>query len=226
MKGRYSWQDEMLSRLKNIDGKLKKMSDTCTIAVRNTGYEKTEALYSDLLRLQKLALSVIQAIQKDMGLLKDDGSSEEKIIEGWSDMGKIKNKQRDKVLCMELPPLYGKGTTQIDIMKSVARAVALQYAFSNGKKIIYDDCVVIFRHLYEKESFFRDKVDHDNILIRPVLNILSDFFLADDEPETCDIFQCFSYADCAATQVFLVPRSKFIEWLEMHEYGEDSTKLC
>ena len=33
MKGRYSWQDEMLSRLKNIDGKLKKMSDTCTIDV-------------------------------------------------------------------------------------------------------------------------------------------------------------------------------------------------
>lgn len=224
MNSKYSWQNEMLSHLKNIDGKLQKMSDTCMMAVRNTGYEETEALYSDLLRLQKLALSVIQAIQKDMSLLKEDG--EEKIIEGWSDMGKIKNKQRGMVLCMELPPLYGKETTQIDIIKSVARAVALQYAFSNGEKIIYDDCVVIFRHLYEKESFFRDKVDHDNIMIRPVLNILSDFFLADDEPEICDIFQCYSYADCAATQVFLVPRSKFIEWLETHEYGECSTKLC
>ena len=220
----YSWQNELVSHMEKIDRQIKSMSDTCVLAAKNICCEDMDAFYENLSRLQSLAVSIIKAVQKELSFGPPD--NEKKILESWADMGSIQKKDEGQCLCLELPPLYGKKTTHLDVVRSVARAIAVQYAFFGGEKVVYDDCVVIFRHQYKKGAFMHDKLDHDNVLISSALNILADFFLADDDPEVCDIFQCYSYADYPATQIIIVPRDRFATWLAENGYSKGGTNLC
>lgn len=89
-----------------------------------------------------------------------------------------------------------------------------QFAFSR-EKIRYRNCVLIFRHVYERNRPEREYRDHDNIELNTVVDAIAMFFLLDDTPLECRHYYCSAAGDAEKTEVYIVPRADFQHWLDM-----------
>ena len=88
--------------------------------------------------------------------------------------------------------------------------------FSYGKeKIRYRNCVLIFRHVYDKNRPEREYRDHDNIELNTVVDAIAMFFLVDDPPFECRHYYCSAAGENERTEVYIVPREDFESWLAM-----------
>lgn len=79
--------------------------------------------------------------------------------------------------------------------------------------IRYRDCVMIFRHTYDRNRPEREYRDHDNIELNTVVDAVAMFFLVDDTPFECRHYYCSVVGDEESTEVFIVPRNEFGIWL-------------
>ena len=79
--------------------------------------------------------------------------------------------------------------------------------------IRYRDCVMIFRHIYDRNRPEREYRDHDNIELNTVVDAIAMFFLVDDTPFECRHYYCSVVGDEESTEVFIVPRNAFGVWL-------------
>lgn len=106
--------------------------------------------------------------------------------------------------------------------------------FTRGKpQIRYRDCVLIFRHIYDRSRPEREYRDHDNIELNTVVDAIAMFFLVDDTPMECRHYYCSAAGDEERTEVYIVPRADFESWLDMEKepeklrkklYGDPSVK--
>ena len=88
--------------------------------------------------------------------------------------------------------------------------------FSHGKeKIRYRNCVLIFRHVYDRNRPEREYRDHDNIELNTVVDAIAMFFLVDDPPFECRHYYCSAAGENERTEVYIVPREDFESWLAM-----------
>ena len=79
--------------------------------------------------------------------------------------------------------------------------------------IRFRDCVMIFRHIYDRSRPEREYRDHDNIELNTVVDAVAMFFLVDDTPFECRHYYCSVVGDEESTEVFIVPRNEFSVWL-------------
>ena len=100
--------------------------------------------------------------------------------------------------------------------------------FSHGKgKIRYRNCVLIFRHVYDRNRPEREHRDHDNIELNAVVDAIAMFFLVDDTPLECRHYYCSAAGEKEMTEVYIVPREDFESWLAMEKNSEKlRKKLC
>ena len=97
--------------------------------------------------------------------------------------------------------------------------------FSRGKeKIRYRNCVLIFRHVYDRNRPEREYRDHDNIELNTVVDAIAMFFLVDDTPLECRHYYCSAAGDEERTEVYIVPRADFESWLAMENSPEKLRK--
>ena len=97
--------------------------------------------------------------------------------------------------------------------------------FTYGKpKIRYRHCVLIFRHVYDKNRPEREYRDHDNIELNTVVDAIAMFFLVDDTPLECRHYYCSAAGDEEVTEVYIVPRKDFESWLAMEKEPEKLRK--
>lgn len=97
--------------------------------------------------------------------------------------------------------------------------------FSHGKeKIRYRNCVLIFRHVYDRNRPEREYRDHDNIELNTVVDAVAMFFLVDDTPLECRHYYCSAAEDEERTEVYIVPRADFEIWLAMENSPEKLRK--
>lgn len=89
-----------------------------------------------------------------------------------------------------------------------------KFAFSR-EKIRYRNCVLIFRHVYDRNRPEREYRDHDNIELNTVVDAIAMFFLVDDTPLECRHYYCNAAGDAEKTEVYIVPRTEFQHWLDM-----------
>lgn len=89
-----------------------------------------------------------------------------------------------------------------------------QFAFTR-EKIRYRNCVLIFRHVYERNRPEREYRDHDNIELNTVVDAIAMFFLVDDTPLECRHYYCSAAGNAEKTEVYIVPRAEFQHWLDM-----------
>ena len=80
-------------------------------------------------------------------------------------------------------------------------------------RVCYEDCVLIFRHVYDRKRPERYYQDHDNIELNSVVDAVALYFMHDDGPTQCRHYYCMAVDDQERTEVFLVPRSEFELWL-------------
>ena len=83
--------------------------------------------------------------------------------------------------------------------------------------IRYRDCVMIFRHTYDRNRPEREYRDHDNIELNTVVDAVAMFFLVDDTPFECRHYYCSIVGDEESTEVFIVPRNEFGIWLSQEK---------
>jgi hypothetical protein len=97
--------------------------------------------------------------------------------------------------------------------------------FSHGKeKIRYRNCVLIFRHVYDRNRPEREYRDHDNIELNTVVDAIAMFFLVDDTPQECRHYYCSAAGENEMTEVYIVPRADFESWLAMEKESEKLRK--
>ena len=98
--------------------------------------------------------------------------------------------------------------------------------FTYGKqKIRYRNCVLIFRHVYDRNRPEREYRDHDNIELNTVVDAIAMFFLVDDTPLECAHFYCSTAGDEERTEVYIVPKADFESWLAMENSPEKLRKI-
>ena len=90
--------------------------------------------------------------------------------------------------------------------------------------IRYRDCVMIFRHTYDRNRPEREYRDHDNIELNTVVDAVAMFFLVDDTPFECRHYYCSVVGDEEYTEVFIVPRNAFGAWLSQEKNIRKSNK--
>ena len=95
---------------------------------------------------------------------------------------------------------------------------AMRRFFHGREPICYPNCVVIFRHVYHRARPERRQRDHDNIEVNAVTNILALYVMKDDSALHCSHFYCSVPGDRDRTEVYVVHRDEFIEWLVEQKY--------
>ena len=97
---------------------------------------------------------------------------------------------------------------------------ALQQFFQTHAPIRLYSCVLVFRHVYEEGRPEREYRDHDNIELNMVVDMLAVYTMQDDSPMRCRHYYCSAAGNSNRTEVYVVPRRDFPEWLKMeHSYG-------
>lgn len=91
--------------------------------------------------------------------------------------------------------------------------ITLQDFFLHRPPVRYDDCVLIYRHVYDSRRPERKKRDHDNIEVNMVTDIIALYVMPDDGPEVCNHYYCSAPGNEERTEVYVVPKKEFPLWL-------------
>lgn len=88
----------------------------------------------------------------------------------------------------------------------------MQRFFHNQAPCRFQDCVLIYRHVYSRDRPERQRRDHDNIEINMVSDIVALYTMLDDAPSRCRHYYCSAESDSERTEVYVVPSEEFIQW--------------
>ena len=104
--------------------------------------------------------------------------------------------------------------------------LAMREFFLDSQPVRYNDCVLIYRHIYARDRPERKKRDHDNIEVNMVSDIVAMYVLPDDGPSVCSHYYCSAQGQSDRTEVYVVPQCEFTEWLENEkQMPEQGVKL-
>lgn len=98
---------------------------------------------------------------------------------------------------------------------------ALRTFFADRPPVRFDDCVLIYRHVYAEDRPERQRRDHDNIEINMVSDCIALYVMTDDAPGLCSHYYCSAAAAAERTEVYVVPQREFTAWLEAEKTMPD-----
>ena len=94
--------------------------------------------------------------------------------------------------------------------------------FSELPPIRYTDCVLIYRHIYDRTRPDRRKRDHDNIELNMVSDIVALYVMPDDGPSVCSHYYCSAEGNEDRTEVYVIDKNDFILWLNKEKSMPES----
>lgn len=98
---------------------------------------------------------------------------------------------------------------------------AMRSFFEKRPPVRYRDCVLIYRHVYDRARPERKMRDHDNIEINMVSDIVAMYVMPDDSPAVCSHYYCSIAGQEERTEVYVVPKKEFPIWLVMENTMPD-----
>lgn len=134
---------------------------------------------------------------------------------------------------LRIPALLPKkGTGSTDYVRSFLYP-AMKAFFDGKPPIRYKDCVLVFRHVYDRSRPERQMRDHDNIEVNMVSDIVAMYVMPDDSPSVCSHYYCSADSSEDRTEVYVVPKHDFPIWFieekAMPEKGVilfDTIQIC
>ena len=105
-----------------------------------------------------------------------------------------------------------KGSGSADYIRSFLYP-AMQEYFQGKEPVRYTDCVLVYRHVYDRERPERRMRDHDNIETNMVSDIVAMYVMPDDAPLVCSHYECSVMGEDDRTEVYVIPRIDFPQWL-------------
>ena len=132
--------------------------------------------------------------------------------------------------CLCIPALLPKkGSGSADYIRSFLYP-AMQEYFQRKEPVRFTDCVLVYRHVYDRNRPERRMRDHDNIETNMVSDIVAMYVMPDDAPSICSHYECSVMGEDDRTEVFVVPRMDFPQWLlqenESLKEEENTVKNC
>ncbi|MPM40388.1 hypothetical protein SDC9_87028 [bioreactor metagenome] len=115
--------------------------------------------------------------------------------------------------CLRIPALLPKkGSGSPSYLRDFLYP-AMRRFFAGKLPVAYQDCVLIFRHIYDRRRPERAYRDHDNIEVNLVADIVALYLLADDAPLRCAHYYCSAAGEKDRTEVYVVPIDQLPAWL-------------
>ena len=105
-----------------------------------------------------------------------------------------------------------KGSGSADYIRSFLYPARQEY-FQGKEPVRYTDCVLVYRHVYDRERPERRMRDHDNIETNMVSDIVAMYVMPDDAPTVCSHYECSVMGEDDCTEVYVIPRIDFPQWL-------------
>ena len=102
---------------------------------------------------------------------------------------------------------------------------AMRRFFQKQSPLRYTDCVLVYRHVYDRNRPERQKRDHDNIEVNMVSDIVALYTMPDDAPSVCSHYYCSAEAQTDRTEIYVVPQNEFPMWLSMESTMPDKGVL-
>ena len=87
---------------------------------------------------------------------------------------------------------------------------AMQNFFCGKQPVRYENCVIIFRHIYKYDRPERHYRDHDNIELNAVTDVIALYVMYDDAPLMCEHYYCSASGNENRTEVLVVPQNEFM----------------
>lgn len=115
-----------------------------------------------------------------------------------------------------------KGGGSADYIRSFLYP-AMQEYFQRKEPVRFTDCVLVYRHVYDRNRPERRMRDHDNIETNMVSDIVAMYVMPDDAPSVCSHYECSVMGEDDRTEVYVIPRTDFPQWLsqENERLGEE-----
>ena len=108
-----------------------------------------------------------------------------------------------------------KGSGNVNYMRGIL-IPALRKFFERKEVVRYENCVLIYRHVYGPSYEKRYMRDHDNIETYMISDMIAAYVLRDDSPYLCSNYDCTAEGESERTEVYVVPNTDFVDWLN-HE---------
>lgn len=122
---------------------------------------------------------------------------------------------------LRIPALLPKKDTgSADYIRSFLYP-AMRDFFMGKEPVRFTDCVLAYRHVYDRSRPERRLRDHDNIEINMVSDIVAMYVMPDDGPKICSHYYCSAEGNEERTEVYVVPREQFPLWLTMEKTMPD-----
>lgn len=94
---------------------------------------------------------------------------------------------------------------------------ALREYFKDKHPQKFDDCIIIYRHVYDKDTPLRQYRDHDNIEINFITDAIAMKVMVDDAPHRCQHHYYSEAGTEEMTEIFVVPVKDYRAWLDAAE---------
>ncbi len=120
---------------------------------------------------------------------------------------------REGWFAMSIPALLPKKSKGNANYYREALYLALDRFFAYKARVRYPKCVLIFRHVYDRNRPERQYRDHDNIEVNGVADAVAFFTMKDDHPLCCKHYYCSAAGSADRTEVYVVLQDEFINWL-------------
>lgn len=91
---------------------------------------------------------------------------------------------------------------------------ALDRYFKHEFPRCFDKCVIIYRHIYDRNRPEAEYRDHDNIEVNFVTDAIAMYVMVDDAALRCEHHYCSAPGDHERTEVYVVPVHDFAKWYE------------
>ncbi len=169
----------------------------------------------ELERLSETYTLSTRELPQDFGIPKAVDAVEEIVTESFPcEIGYTKEGWFRLVMPMLLPKK--SRTSSVDYIRGSLYPQMYDY-FRKHRIERLRDCVIIFRHVYDKNTPQYRKRDHDNIEVKQVTDIVAWFTMTDDGPDICRHYYCSASGSQNRTEVYVVPKLEFPFWMILFE---------
>ncbi len=109
-----------------------------------------------------------------------------------------------------------KGFGSVDYIRGILWP-ALRRFFEGKPLVRYENCTLIYRHVYGPQYNKRYMRDHDNIETYMISDMVALFVMRDDCPYLCNNYDCTAEGETERTEVYVVPQTEFSEWINQEK---------
>lgn len=205
-------KQELCIKINKIRNKVDELlNNLYALEIADTGkyfndYEKLST--ETALLAEKIACNMRHLIYSTTSLKKSE------FIKDVAKEHNIKVKCVEKGFMIEIPSLLPKrksGKSSEFITDPLFYALS-EFALENAP-IKYDNCVVCFVHIYDRNLSEGRIRDYDNIELKQILDVIATFFMKDDSGKCCDMFNTTQFGETDCTRIYIVKKSDFEGWI-------------